>query len=356
MGSGAIVPACWGPIGDRASQIARNTKVKILVGWLADLHGKKHMVDQTLSWLLEDNQPAVRYRTLTDLMNLPESDPEVMIARSAVPKRGWAADILGRQKPGGHWESSRSLYRPKYTATNWMALVLSDLGLTREDPRIAKTAELFFDEWMDDEKENIFKDEVCIVGNAARFMTRFGYYDDPRVRRLFDRLLEDQKEDGGWHCWDSAKGTLDCWEALAAFAAIPKRKRTRKVKGSVERGIEFYLERKLFEEGRSKYLPWFRLHYPVHYYYDILVGLDVVTALGFGGDERLKPSLEILNRKRHNGRWPLERVHPDPQSYAWGKHNRRQRTIPFALEKVGGPSKWLTLTALKVQKKVAEAQ
>jgi hypothetical protein len=310
---------------------------------------------RTLSWLLDEVQPAVRYRALTDLVGLPENHADVKKARSEIPRRGWASDILSRQKPGGYWESDKNLYRPKYTATNWMALVLSDLGLTREDPRIAKTAELFFREWMDEKKENIFKAEVCIVGNTARYMTRFGYYDDPRVTRLFDRLLEDQKKDGGWHCWDPAKGTLDCWEALAAFAAIPKKNLTRRIRGSIQRGAEFYLDRKLFEEGR-KYRPWFRLHYPVHYYYDILVGLDIMTALGFGGDKRLEPALKILNRKSHSGRWPLERVHPDPPSYAWGKKNRGQSTRPFALEEVGSPSKWLTLTSLRVQKRVAEAQ
>jgi len=318
--------------------------------------GERLSKDQTLSWLLEEDQPAVRFHALTDLVGLPENHPDVKKARSEIPRKGWASDILSKQKPGGYWESSRNLYQPKYAATNWMALVLSDLGLTRDDPGITKTAELFFKEWMDDKKENIFKDEVCIVGNTARYMTRFGYYDDPRVRTLFERLVEDQKEDGGWHCWDPAKGTLDCWEAIAAFAAIPKKNLTRRIKGSIERGAEFYLERRLFEEGGPKYRPWFRLHYPVHYYYDILVGLDVVTALGFGGDKRLKPALDILNRKRLNGRWPLERVHPDPPSYAWGKGNRRRRTKPFALEEVGNPSKWLTLTALRVQKRVAEAQ
>ena len=69
------------------------------------------------------------------------------------------------------------------------------------------------------------------------------------------------------------------------------------IKASIQRGAGFYLERKLFEEGGPKYRPWFRLHYPVHYYYDILVGLDVITALGFGGDKRLTPALEILSRK-----------------------------------------------------------
>jgi hypothetical protein len=312
--------------------------------------------DRTLAWLLDESQPAVRCGTLVDLLGFPQDSPDVVKARSEIPRRGWAADILARQKSGCYWESQESLYLPKYTATNWMALMLSDLGMTKDDPRIAKTAGLFFEYWLDEKKDNIFKDEVCIVGNTARFMTRFGYHDDPRVKRLFDRLLEDQKEDGGWHCRKWAKGTLDGWEALAAFASLPEKSRTRGINRSIERGAEFYLERKLLEEGESKYRPWFRLHYPVHYYYDVLVGLDVITALGFGGDRRLRPALEVLERKRTNGTWDLERIHPDPGSYAWGKNNRRRRTHPFALEEAGRPSKIITLTALRVLRRVAEAQ
>jgi len=308
-----------------------------------------------INWLLEDDQPAVRYRTLLELVGLQEDDPDVVKSHSDIVKKGWAADILNRQRKGGYWESDSSLYRPKYTATNWMAIILSDLGLTKDDPRIADTAELFLKSWMDESKENVFSDEVCIVGNAARFMTRFGYYDDGRTRKLFARLLDDQRDDGGWHCFASREGTLDCWEALGAFAAIPKQRRNRRMKKSIDRGAEFYLERALFKEGKSQYRPWLRLHYPVHYYYDILVGLDVITGLGYGDDSRLRPALEILRRKCQSGRWCMERVHPDPPSYSWGVHNRLQRTNPFSLEKTGHPSKWITLTALKVVKRVQEA-
>jgi len=312
--------------------------------------------DQVVAWLLEKDQPAVRRYALLDLLDRTEHDPEVERAYSAIPKKGWAFEILRKQKPQGHWESPKSLYRPKYTATNWMAIVLSDLGLTKEDTRVRKTAELFFREWMGNEEENIFHDEVCIVGNAARMLTRFGYGDDPRVLRLFDRLLEDQKDDGGWHCWESKAGTLDCWEALAAFAAIPQAGRTRRINGAIARGAEFYLERGLINDSGPKYLPWFRLHYPVHYYYDVLVGLDVITRLGYGMDRRLGRALDILNAKRRgDGAWPLERVHPDPPSYAWGKRNLRWRVKPFALEEAGKPSKWITLTALQVLKRVEEA-
>lgn len=314
-------------------------------------------IDQrVLDWLLKPDQPAVRYRTLIDLLDRRADDSEVKQAYNNIAKRGWARDILAKQEPGGYWESRRSLYRPKYTATNWMSIVLSDFGLTRKDKRIRKAADLFFKDWLSTETEdNIFKDEVCIVGNAARMLTHFGYDKDSRVRRLYDRLVEDQKQDGGWHCFESTKGTLDCWEALAAYAALPNSNRTRKIKQSIERGAEFYLERRLFKEGSTKYLPWFRFHYPIHYYYDVLVGLDAITSLGYGSDKRLEPALEILKKRKKNGVWLLDRAHPDPASYAWGKGNLKRKNRAFALEQVGKPSKWITLTALRVLKRVQES-
>ena len=272
-------------------------------------------------------------------------------AYSDIANKGWASEILTKQKPEGYWASAKSLYRPKYFATNWMALILSDLGLARDNPQIRRTADLFFKDWLKAEEPNIFKDEVCIVGNTARFLTSFGYGHDRRVEKLFERLFDDQKEDGGWHCWESSKGSLDCWEALAAFAAVPKSERSRRMKRSIERGAEFYLERRLFMDGGPKYMPWFRLHYPVHYYYDILVGLDVLSRLGYGDDPRLKPALEILQRKQQkDGTWLLDRVHPDPKSYAWGKGNLKMKWKSFALDEPGKPSKWITLTALRVLK------
>ena len=183
-------------------------------------------------------------------------------------------------------------------------------------------------------------------------LTRFGYGDDFRVKKLFDRLVEDQKDDGGWHCFESTHGTLDGWEGLAAFAVLPKSKRTRSINKSIGRGAEFYLERKLFHEG--KYLPWFRFHYPNHYYYDILVGLDVITKLGYGGDKRLSAPLKILKDKRVDGRWLLDKVHPDVGAGA--NYRLRKGAKFFALEEEGKPSKWITLTALRVLKKSGRIQ
>ncbi len=319
---------------------------------------------RVIDWLLEEDQPSVRYHALVDILGRRHDGPDVNAARAAIPRTGWAYDLLKTQKPQGYWEPHeprtfrewvRFLRFPVYQSSIWKGMVLSDLGLTAANPRIRRFAELVFEYKLHLSSEvNLFTEEVCIVGNVARMLTRFGYGDDHRVRKLYDWMLEDQREDGGWNCTAGAPGTLDCWEALAAFAAVPKARRTAAMERAISRGAEFYLERKLFEEGR-RYAPWFRFHYPTHYFYDVLVGLDVLTELGYGGDRRLAPALGILREKeRGDGTWLLDRVHPDVGSRrARTAANREEK--PLALERAGEPSKWITLTALRVLKRVDDA-
>ena len=317
---------------------------------------------RTLDWLLEPEQPAVRYLTLVDLLGRKESDPEVRQAHSRIPRVGWAADLLSRQKPKGYWEPraptnfqsyARFLQFPQFGSTFWPALVLADLGLDARDPRIRRIAELFFEYKLRlSSPFNFYTEEVCAVGNLARMLVRFGYADDPRVQKLYAWMIEDQRKDGGWNCAPDQPGTLDCWEALAAFAALPKSKRSRALESALERGVEFYLERELFREGKP-YPPWLRFHYPIHYFYDVLVGLEVITRLGYTDDPRLGPALEVLRKKRRpDGTWALDSVHPDVgpglrKDYA-GREFR-----PWSLEPAGRPSKWITLTALRTLHRVA---
>jgi hypothetical protein len=316
-----------------------------------------------LDWLLQDNQPSVRYAALTDLLGRKDDDPDARTAHRRIARVGWAHEILRTQKPQGFWESREPrtvrewigfLYFPAYVSSIWRGLVLADLGMTASDPRIRRLAERIFEYKLQlSSPVNLFTEEVCSVGNTARMLTRFGYGEDRRVRKLFEWMLEDQREDGGWNCAPDKPGTLDCWEALAAFSVVPRAKRSAAMERAIERGAEFYLERKLCEEGR-RYAPWFRFHYPTHYYYDLLVGLDVVTKLGYAHDRRLRPALKVLEEKRRpDGTWLLDRVHPDVGpgvGTGWLK-----KVKPFALESPGQPSKWITLTALRVLKRVGEA-
>lgn len=316
---------------------------------------------QAIDWLLGPDQPSVRYYTLMDILGRSPDDTDVRAARSKIPKMGWAHDLLAAQKPGGYWEAHEPrtvrewvnfLRFPLYRSSIWHGIVLSDLGLTKSDPRVHRFADRVFQYLLPlSSPLNIFTEEVCIVGNTAAMMSRFGYGDDRRVKKLFDWMIEDQRDDGGWNCMQGKPGTLDCWEALSAFASIPRTSRTPAMERAIERGAEFYLERELFREG-PRYAPWFRFHYPTHYFYDILVGLDVLTRLGYGGDHRLEPALQILCKKQQSdGTWMIDMAHPDqvPQDKTRG-------TRPLMVEQPGKQSKWITLTALRILKRAEEAK
>lgn len=319
---------------------------------------------KAIEWLLEKGQPSVRYLTLVNLLDRKEDDPDVREARSRIGRVGWVADQLRQQGSKGFWEPREPqnmpdwvnfLYYPKYLSTNWRALVLSDQGLDSSNPRIRKLADTLFEYKLRlSSPFNFYHEEVCVAGNTARMLTRFGYSDDRRVRWLFDWLIEDQREDGGWNCSQGTPGTLDCWEALAAFACVPKAKRSPRMERAIERGAEFYLERKLFEEGR-KYAPWFRFHYPNHYYYDVLLGLDLITQLGYASDRRLRAALDLLQEKRWpDGTWIMDKLHPDVGP---GTDYKPDKTVkPLVIEPAGKPSKWITLKALEVLKRTGEAR
>jgi len=305
-----------------------------------------------MRWLLgEGADPSVRYRVLRDVLDRPDSDARVAAARAQIGRVGWARAILDQQLPAGQWDtpgtSPRDLYVPKYIATNWRLLVLSDLGAPADDRRVRRAVDLFLRRFGGPAGGlGTRGSEVCFTGNAARMLARFGRMDDRRVHRAFDWLVRAQKPDGGWHCFPSRVGTLDCWEALAAFAVLPPARRSPAVARAVERGADFYLSRGLLREGRGLYRPWLRLHYPVHYYYDLLVGLDTLTALGYGDDRRLRAPLDrLVSMRRSDGIWTLDAHHPDCED---PNYSVRSPFYPFGLEPAGRPSRWITATVLRV--------
>ncbi len=308
------------------------------------------------TWLVAEGDASVQYRVLREVLDRPPGDPEVEAARAAIGQKGWAANILRAQLEGGQWTTpgtaSIDLYRPKYITTNWMLLVLAELGLTRENPRVARAAELLLDRSAQADEDSLggARSHLCFTGNTVRMMARLGYADDPRIRRAIEWLVSAQKADGGWHCFPVETGTLGAWEALAAFANLPATARSPGVERAIRRGLEFFLNRGLLEEEGQSYPPWLRLHYPTHYYYDALVGLDMVTMLGAGSDSRIRPALDWLESKRNpTGTWNLDALHPDIEAdlFYWNR-GVQPPYFPFGLEIPGQPSRWITATALAV--------
>jgi hypothetical protein len=317
-------------------------------------------ISPVLEWLLEEDQPSIRFYTLTELLGRSRRDPEVQRTRKQIPHVGWAVEIFARQNRRGLWDPEDRLYHGKYLSTNWMLLILSDLGLTRSDPRIARACK----EWIDRfaKKDGGFsmdgasRGHLCITGNTARALLRFGFARHPRVRSAFDWLATHRSHLGGWSCYGSGRN-LDSWEGLSAFAELPRSEWSAADRDAVASGAEFFLSRELYRQG-ARYPPWFRFHYPVHYYYDLLVGLDFMTRLGYASDPRLAFALGVLReRRRKDGRWNLDAVHPDVEGpiAEWLARHPKDRPVPFALERAGAPSKMITFRALRVLHRLGSA-
>lgn len=292
--------------------------------------------DPVLAWLLEPSEPAVRFLASRDLVHPRPSAGSLARMRLEIPNRGWAAAILSRQKERTWWGRKDTCYWPRQVGTYWCLAVLADLGASREDDRIANAVEHML-------RIHLAPDggfsplgppkasHFCSTGIMVRTLLQLGYEDDPRTHGGIDWLVDAQRGDGGWNCRPRLESTLDGWEAMAAFAAIPESKRTREVTQAVERGAEFYLSHGLIHQGTA-YPRWSQLHYPWQYWYDVLVGLDFLTALGHGKDTRLREAIELLQSKRRpDGRWTLEGTNGN-----------------LRIERQGQPSKMLTFLALRV--------
>ena len=316
-------------------------------------------------WLLEENQPSIRYLALTELLGKSQKDSEVKSAKEHIARVGWAKEIVEKQTSSESWINKSRIWAPKYVSPFWTLLVLSDLGLTKEEAAIDQACQIWLKRFAtEDGGFNAYSKKeghLCITGNMARALVKFGYADHPKVRRAFQWCVKSQSVRGGWSCWNWGKhrsgSNLDSWEPLSAFAVYPRQKWTRSMKLAVERGADFYLARELHRQG-THYEPWYRFHYPHHYYYDLLVGLDFMTALGYTNDKRLDFAISLLKKKRRSdGRWSLDAINPDPESPQgrWNRDHPEQASTPLALEKPGAPSKMITLNALKVLSRIGEA-
>lgn len=303
-------------------------------------------------WLTgSGSDPSVRFRYWTEVDGRALEDARVRRARAEIGQVGWAARFLSWQGRDGHWAtpgtSDREIVRPRFASTYWIALILADFGMSRTDPRIRRTAELLL-RW----RSRVLRaddGELCFAGNATRALLRFGYRDHPVVQRSIDWILRAQKEDGGWNCFPSRRGTLDGWEGLAALAEIPVEQRSDAVRRAIERGAEFYLKRHLLVEGAGRYDPWRRIHYPNHFFYDGLVGLRLLTRLGYGGDPRLGPAVRwLVDRRRGDGRWILDATQPDWDLREAARYPFPGPELPIVIELPGVPSRWATVEALSV--------
>lgn len=98
---------------------------------------KTQLRKDSLPWLLESEDPGVRYLVLRDLLDLSLDNRELKAARRAAHQQGPIAEVLANMDSEGYWVKPGPGYNPKYWSTVWSMILLAQLGASiREDKRI----------------------------------------------------------------------------------------------------------------------------------------------------------------------------------------------------------------------------
>ncbi len=312
------------------------------------------------AWLLENDNPSVRFWALQDLEGKKPTDREVLTAQKMLMGSPPVKAILASQKPGGWWEEEKDIYLPKYTATTHSLFILAEMGVIRTEA-IERAVEHLFRFQRDSGhflinlpatekgKASAIKDGCCFDGNILSYLVRFGYLNDPRTQRLLDFIIDyHDGEAAGWKCRSypidaSRVFPKNCYmgatKVLRALSLIPSKTMNKELRKVVDREVENVLENCVYRYlrnangSRKDKAGWKKFGFPLFYQADALEVLDTLARLGVR-DDRMRPAIDlVLETRQSDGRWLLENTY---NGKMWADIEAKEK-----------PSKWVTLRALR---------
>lgn len=328
----------------------------------------------SLPWLLESENPDVRYLALRDLFDLAPNDKKLKTARKSAHKEGPIAHILSKMNEEGHWQRPGTGYGPKYKSTVWALILLAQLGASvKEDKRIKQACRYYLDHALNPGGQisamtnNSPSGTVdCLQGNMLWSLMELGY-NDPRMDSAYEWMAHTVTSEGvapmkekhapvryfAGKCGPTfacgANNKLPCaWggvKVLLALSQLPVEKRSELIERAIRHAVDFFFS---VDPSTAEYPNgwaakpsgnWWKFGFPIFYVSDILQIAEALSALGYGKDKRLANTMNLIREKQNeNGRWSLEY---DYSGKTW---------VDFGAKKK--PNKWVTLRALRVLKAI----
>lgn len=301
---------------------------------------QKSLNGDPLPWLLDPDNPSIRYWALRDLLDRPVGDPDVQEASAAVAQQPLVRELFALQHPEGHWGDDET--KP-YTAEGVVAALtlLHMLGVSpdrRTDAGCASFLRFCQHESGGFSMTKKLRSGIfpCTTGQHLPFLVYFGWGEDARVRAAFTFLAQQFSSGDALVC--GRYQHRDClWGAIAALSGLsvlPADMRSVQVEGVVDCLANRLLDARYDFQGEHK--RW--LTFGVPRAWDLLSALKGLAAHGYGCDRRFGSLLErVLSFQNEEARWLCGSV---------------SRTWP--LEKRNQPSKWVTLDVLRVLKQLSQ--
>jgi hypothetical protein len=322
------------------------------------------MMPDVVGWLLQSEEPWTRYRTLLDLMGLPEAAPEVQAERDDMLAHPMVRQLVAETAEWG----SRPLKRHNDASHHIYKLsTLADFGLRHDDPGMSESLTGLLGHQDDDgpfqtvlnihprfggSGDDTWSWIMCDAPTLLHSLLAMGLGTDERVLKAADHL-EGIISENGWHCGGGPeigrfrgpgrKGDpcpIANVYALKALAQNPDRLDSIATRTGAEMLLghwERQRERKLYLFGIGT--DFRKLKYPF-VWYDILHVVDVLSRFPFlHGDPRLLEMVKTIHSQADgNGRYTATSMYR-----AW-------KAWSFADKKT--PSPWLTFLVERVRARV----
>ena len=279
------------------------------------------MDQSTLEWLLEEQNPEVRLRTLKEYMKLPDDDEKVIECKRLLLQSKTYERALKKLRKDKPWD--------KFDAI----MAFAEWGLTRRD--IGKD--------IDDEVFALIESTgfkmLCGEPYLLRNLVKLGYYQEDIVKNEIACVLSGIKEDGGFGCISTNKS---CARLTVEYLLLAAELHLLGYRTDCEsKLVQYFTKRNIFYRTDDMKTPMVDVMLGTFYPSDpIKVGaqniLYALRVLGCQpGSEAMQAGYKVLNQHRtENGRYILT----------------ASKSVPaFKAGNVGEENKWVTLYACMAQ-------
>jgi hypothetical protein len=331
-----------------------------------------------LQWLLEEDNPPVRYLALINLLNRAPSDPEVLSAQGHLMDYHVTQAIL--EHGDKFWNADEKSYW-KYTGKYWQLIFLGQFLADGRYPDIVEGATSIFARL----DQIASKGWLCLAANLLASLIRLGYENQLAVLEMIEVVANRVLKDHGVKCSGMDYSLLTyCHMALPklllCFGEVPREKRSPSVEAAIKLIVDALLNREVYfyipghrkewqailkkapkreqlpagttvkgwiAEQRVSFLSssgvgkreakagWLKFGFPQNYNSNVLEAMVALAKVGVPISEKLLKPLQVIQGKMTpEGRWNLETT---LNGKMW-----------VDVEEKGKPSKWITYFALTV--------
>ncbi|MHA1110835.1 MAG: hypothetical protein ACTSRE_07005 [Promethearchaeota archaeon] len=162
--------------------------------------------ENIIEWLLEDENPSVRYRTMVELLNLHETDSDVKSTKVKISTYKPVIKMLEAMHSDGYWEETNPRSKKVFgegvvyqqNTTHFILAYLSELGLTRDHPKLEKAANRYLSLQQPD--GDFLRHYSCLYGMNMRTYIRLGFKEDERVKKTIGLMKKSIRWDNGYLC------------------------------------------------------------------------------------------------------------------------------------------------------------